>query len=470
VLACGLGLSGCGPTVEPPATGVERVILITCDTLRADRLGFHGYEREVSPHLDQLARESVVFDEAYSTAPMTQPAVSALLSGKLPVEVGATPGNLRLMSAEVETLAERMQAAGYETAGIVANWILRRPPEGPSGVGVAQGFDWFDDEMPGQGKRRVPEKHANETTDAALAWLGDRVSDRFFLWVHYQDPHGPYRPPPLFQRIFESPRGVEEPVPLGTTKLGHRQIPGYQRIGRHQDPSVYRDLYDAEIRYFDRELARLLDALRSERLLDDALLVFTADHGEALGEHDYWFCHGETVYREIVRVPLLVRWPDGRTPESFPPPDETGLRRFGPLVSHLDFVPTVLEAVALPHEGYRGASLFGGPPPSGRVVPQNLWPHEGRDRWWSASDGRHRLIWSDAAPDPRLFDVQNDPYEQEDLSAQEPAIVERLRSEHAAIVEEARGPTEDGASIDLDSEALEALKALGYAGGDEADE
>ena len=454
--ACG-GESG-GP---PP---VERVILLSCDTLRADRLGFAGYARDTSPNLDALARTSVVFDAAYSTAPMTQPAVSSLLTGRLPADVGAVPGNRVLLPAEVETLAEALDAEGFATAAVVSNWILRRREDAP-GVGVGQGFAHFDDAMPDrEGNRGMYQRDAAATTDAALGWLAARPSERFFLWVHYQDPHGPYDPPAEHaQALVRTPAADE--APLGVRErgaaLGLGRMPLYQVIDDERRPSVYADRYDAEIRYFDAELGRLIDALADEGLLEGALLVFTSDHGESLGEHDYWFCHGESVHRELVHVPLIVRAPDG-----FPLPAARGARCTA-VAGHVDVVPTVLAATGLAPRPTRGISLLTRAMPAERALVADLVAADGRPSWWSVQDGRFRLLWSELDPKPRLYDVTLDPGETRDLAADEAARVQRLRAEHERLVRRRLGGEARGHAMDVTAEDATALEVLGYSSGAE---
>jgi len=440
----------------------ERIILLSCDTLRADRLGVYGYERDTSPRLDAFARDCVVFEEAYSTAPMTQPAVSSMLTGRMPIEIGAAPGNTELMPPDVETLAEQLRAHGLATAGVVSNWMLKRD-EGD--IGVQQGFDHFDDEMTDREVTRpeMRERLATGTTDAAIAWLADRPSDEFFLWVHYQDPHGPYTPPDEFAQLFNSPRGAGPPLPLSPNVLGKGGLPTYQALGSERDPTVYRDLYDAEIRYVDTEVGRLLDWLEEQDLLDGSLIVFTSDHGEALGEHDFWFCHGESVYRELVRVPLLIRWPDGQAPEGLGTVGDDGIRRCPRVASLLDIAPTALAAVGLADDGARGVSLLDEAPPKDRVIPQDLLNLPGQPTWFAASNERFRIIWTAAFGGARLFDITEDPGETKDLAPMQPAYAKRMHSEHSAFLNDSKRKRGTTMNIDIDAQAT--LNALGYVGG-----
>ena len=451
----------CGQGARP----ARNVILITCDTLRPDRLGVYGCDRPTSPRLDAFAREAVVFDTAYSSAPWTRPALSSLMTGRYPEEVGAAPSNVRRMPAEVETLAERLAAHGLATAAVVSNGLIRRPPPEQGDVDLAQGFQDYDDRMTSrEAHRDMPERGAAQTTDAALAWLEQHEAKGnapFFLWVHYQDPHGPYTPPPSLAESFDRTPTSEPELPLGKTMSGLRQIPFYQVLlslaGKpEQRPSVYRDRYDAEIAYFDSQLGRLLDGLAARAWWPDALVIVSADHGESLGEHEHWFCHGESVAVEAVRVPLLVRFPRG---ESGPQArDVGGVRRVDALVGHVDVAPTVLEALGLPAEGGRGVSLLRSAPPAERVLFQSFLPPDEKRLEWAATDGRWRAMWGfDGVV--RLFDHAQDPREEHDLAGEQPQIAERLKSSYQSAL---HGGVE-GVQVPMDEAALRDLRALGYA-------
>ncbi len=463
--ACFVG--ACSPD-EAPRPRPARVILLSCDTLRSDRLGFGGYGRDTSPNLDALARRAVVFDAAYASAPMTQPALSSLMTGRLPADVGAVPGNRVLLPGEVETLAEILAAEGYATAAVVSNWILRRRADAPD-VGVSQGFQHFDDEMPDrEGNRGMYQRDARATTDAALAWLASRPSERFFLWVHYQDPHGPYEPPAAYlEQFLREPPADEAGLPVRErgAVLGPGQIPLYQVLGDERRPSVYADRYDAEVRYFDAELGRLLEALEAEGLIEDALLVFTADHGEALGEHDLWFCHGESLHRGVVQVPLIVSAPAGLPLPARAAAD--GTRRVDALAGHVDLLPTVLDALDLRPRPTRGVSLLTPELPAERTLVSDLVAADGRPSWSSIQDARFRLVWSELEPTPQLFDVRADPGEREDLAARHPERVRALAQQHAQLTAQRLGDGPQGHAMRVSEQDAQALDALGYSSGDE---
>ncbi len=472
-LALAALLAACGGARSDRGTGVERVVLVVCDTLRADRLGLYGYPRGTSPRLDELARESVVFDEAYACAPMTVPAMAGVMTGRFPQEVGVTPGNFRLIPAEVETLAERLKAHGVTTAAVVSNPVLTKRGS-PVPGGFEQGFDHFDARMSQREKVRTAmwERPAHHTTDAAIDWLeGARAegNDRFFLWVHYQDPHGPYTPPEVYAERFAGDHQDSRRVPVGPDKLGRGDIPHYQNLDGEQRVDVYRDLYDAEIAFFDEHVGRLFDWLRDHDLWEGTLVVFTADHGEALGEHEYWFCHGENVYRDVVRVPLLVRYPRGvGAPAAELGPD--GVRRVSALVGHVDVRPTIESALGVDPGSRRGRALIGADVPTGRVLPQRLLPDKGRAKWEALSDGRYRLVWHEEEGRHRLYDVLEDPGETVDLAEGNPgrvrAMLDAFKVYEAATRE---GRAAQAAEAPMDAERLEMMRKLGYVDGEDAE-
>ncbi len=442
-LLLSLAAGGCGQ--QRP-----NVILVTCDTLRADRLGFYGYRRLTSPRLDALAREALVFEAAWSTAPLTGPALSALVTGRLPEELGLAD-NRQVLAAEATTLAEVLAEHGIATAAIVSNWVLRRREELP-GAGVQQGFAHFDDDMHAIEPNRpdVKERGAADTTAAAIRWLESSARDEpFFLWVHYQDPHGPYTPPAECLAALGRPLTDEPPLAPGNDQRGLGALPRYQVLGEERAPEAYRIRYDAEIRYFDRELGRLLDHLRTAGLLERSLLVFTADHGESLGEHGCYFSHGQNLHQELVRVPLLVRLPSA---------GRAGTRVRAP-VSHLDLLPTVLAASGLEPGVVRGTDLLAPELPADRVLPQSL------RGGWSATSASHRLIVE--GPSPRLYDLERDPGELEDLAAREPARVSELTARHQQFVSRAGAPPLRAAEPPADEQAERELEALGYTGEDD---
>ena len=456
---------------ESSTESPRRVILITCDTLRADRLGAYGYERDVSPSLDALASESVLFERAYSSAASTVPSVSSLLSGRLPDEIGVSGGNQTLMHPSVETLAEVAGQAGLIPGAVVSNWVLRVQP-GQATAGVSQGFVFFDDKMDQlESDRAVAERRAGGTTEAALAWLRERKQrgeENFFFWVHYQDPHGPYTPTAEnLERFSRDAAGVSSkellPIELGTNTSGRGQIPDYQIIDGEARAFPYLDRYDAEIRTFDDAVGELLGELRALDWYENSLLVFTADHGESLGEDDYWFCHGQSLADEVVRVPLIVRFP-GASAELQP-------ARRTEVASHLDIFPTVLEHLGLARSSSSpslGSSLSD-VLPADRQLFQNCGELGSRRRHSALVSGNWRVIRPAGKASPTLLDLNDELAPERDVAEEHAErlseMLERLAEREAAII-----PESDVLVRKANRRDEEMLRALGYAGDDDEEE
>lgn len=326
-----ISIAGCGTHPADP----KLLLLISVDTLRADRLGAYGGELQLTPNLDNLAAESLVFTRAFAPTSFTLPSISSLLTGRYPEEVGVL-GNRSALAPAVPTLATVLQSRGWQTAAVVSNLVLNEKS------GLALGFDSYDDDLPGaEVTRNWPERTAEDTTDAAIRVLDTFASgdgERLFIWVHYQDPHGPYTPPPGLRERFiaaeqRRPDGDRE-LPEAAGHRGHGHIPGYQVVEDRRDVAFYRAGYDAEVHHLDSAAGRLIDDIRERGWFDDSVVVFTADHGESLGENDYWFAHGDRLDDALVRVPLMIREPDGRS------------GRRDDVASLVDLFPTLLSALA----------------------------------------------------------------------------------------------------------------------------
>ena len=253
-------------------------------------------------------------------------------------------------------------------------------------------------------------------------------------------------------------------------RWGLGQIPSYQVIDGQRSAAFYVARYDAEIRYADREIGRFLDRLRARDLYEDSLILFTSDHGESLGEHDYWFSHGEHLYGDLVRIPFVIRYPEGA---STPPATERdGYRRSNDLVGLVDVFATVLAALGIPAGESRGVSLFGSAVEAPRVLMQHL-PAENvfisppRSVWFSASDGRYRLLARqrhERAFAVELFDTESDPGERRDRASELPEDVRRLQGALRDAMQDPDGSGwPKGVWVgDLDERELGRLRALGY--------
>jgi arylsulfatase len=332
ILALLVAALACGAPERPPP---RHLMLVTVDTLRADRLGIYGNPLGLTPHLDALAQEGIVFRHAFAPAPFTLASLSAILTGHYPDALGVR-SNRAVVPASVVTLAEHLRAFGFRTGAVVGNFVARKES------GLGQGFERYDDRMGQRETRRLmPERRAPHTTADALVLLDELLEsgERVFLWVHYQDPHGPYTAP----SDYDAPPGLP-PAGVRDRQLsvfpprmvGLGGMPDYQQLGDERDSAFYRAAYHAEIRFLDEQLGVLFEAVRARGLWEETALAVTADHGEGLGEGGHWYAHGELVAPAETAIPLLLRVP-GRS--ATVPDDRASL---------LDLVPTLLAVVGAP--------------------------------------------------------------------------------------------------------------------------
>jgi arylsulfatase len=317
--------AGCAASPpEPP-----NVLLITVDTLRADRLGVYGFPADTSPNIDRLGASGVVFERAIAASSKTAPSHATIMTSLYPRQhaIGHRNGDSALR--DEPTLAESFRRAGYRTAAFVGNILLVKK------LGFDRGFDLYDDDLPTPEINRphVVERRADATTARAIEWI-ESARGPFFLWVHYQDPHGPYTPPrELVERFSVDPEVGGGPLRVLSGNDDRGGIPSYQVLGELRDPAGYESRYAAEIFYADAAIGRLLAAV--DRSGPDALIALTADHGESLGEQGFYYQHTQSTSPEVARVPFILRAPVLQ-PE-----------RRSELVSHVDLMPTLLQLAGL---------------------------------------------------------------------------------------------------------------------------
>ncbi len=437
---------------RPERTGSgHNVLLITIDTLRADHLGAYGYSRQTSPNLDRLASDGALFTKAYTHWPKTRGSMAILLTGRRPSQNGYSKHHPGILGFN-PTLASVLQAAGYETAAIVDN------PNVAAEHGYAKGFDsyretWEEPSLASEWDR------TRAITDGALGFLRTPRDRPFLLWLHYVNPHAPYTPPAPFDALFddrEAARGARLKVVSGFHGGIPKQwaVPGRQRLG------YYVVQYDREIAAVDSEVGRLLDALRSSPGAGKTFILLTSDHGESLGEHAYFFDHGEDLFEPSLRVPLILAGPDlpkGRRLEAF--------------VSTLDVMPTLLDAVKVsypPDLGGRSVLDLA----SGRLrrIGDRLFAQNDRNlsATWTAT---HKLVRSPAEPADKLalFDLRKDPGENHDARASQPEVLRAERRELELYLATAdrewnriRPKLGQKSAVKLSTGACENLKALGY--------
>ena len=333
------------------------VLLITIDTLRADHLHCYGQALPTSPSIDAFAARSVVFERAIAASGYTGPAHSSIMTARYPRRHSMGFSNGLLTLAGAETLAETFRKNGYETAAFVSNAVLA------AHTGLNRGFDVYDDELTDAEKNRsaVAERVAPRTVERALAWLAQPRTKPVFIWVHFQDPHGPYAPPEPYRDEFHVPAGADEPelrVLDDDDNSGRGGIPPYQVVDGPRRVSDYRSRYAGEIAYMDRSVGELIASVEEHQ---PAIVLLTGDHGESFGENGFYFAHGHSAAPDLSHVPLILHAPGLRAE-----------RRRDP-VSHVDVMPTLLEMAGLPLpadlEGIAlGPMLRGGTPVPSRAV------------------------------------------------------------------------------------------------------
>ncbi|HYN10208.1 MAG TPA: sulfatase-like hydrolase/transferase [Vicinamibacterales bacterium] len=392
--------------------GPGAVVLISIDTLRADRLPVYGYAAGSTPALSAFAGDAIVFDRAYAHAPQTLPSHTSIFTGRLPFEHKVRDNLGFTLPAGQTTLASLFSKAGYQSAGFVSAYVLRAE------TGMGQGFDQYDATLPPAASDQAPAqilRPGPATLDAATRWLGSRTDERFFLFFHIYEPHAPYTPPDRF------------PQP---------------------------DRYDGEVAYADEIVGGLLTALRQKTWYDDATIVVTADHGEGLGDHTERE-HGLFVYDETIRVPLMIKLPNGRH----------GGTRVAEPVQHIDLLPTLgaLAGFAVPAD-LRGRNLQPVLMGTGSITPQGIYAealypryHFGWSELVALVDGRYKYI---KAPRPELFDLERDPHERQNVVEERAQASLAMRAALDMLV--AGQPIDSPSAVS--GEDRERLAALGYVG------
>lgn len=448
--ALALAAAGCSPA-PPRADGPVDVVLYVVDTLRRDRLGVYGYPRPTSPHLDALAAESFVFDEARAPAPWTVPSVVSLLTSLQPVDHRIHDVRIAIPPA-LATLPLRLRELGYRTAGYSANPLIGRAS------GIDRQFESY---------RRL---HRTTGVGGIERWL-DRIGDGpFFLYVHTTEPHAPYEPPTEFlERFGPPPPGARAELDEAARTWYRRWRVRDREAPRYPKPELIDLAYDATVAWADAGLGKLVDALRRRGRWERTLFIFVADHGEELQERGA-FGHGQSLHAELIRIPMLWRLPDrnGR-----------GQRISAP-ASLVDVMPTVLAYLGREDlaRGCQGRSLLGAlaepgkAPPAEMLVTSTRFGGDGSARAPSGGpaelaveDGRWKAIVGLASGGVRLYDTQVDPTERTDLAAREPERAARMRAAAERWLAErpALAGVEPVPGSEIDAETREQIRALGYA-------
>lgn len=440
------------PSVPPADTDAPPIVIFTLDTTRADHLGCYGHPIVETPNIDALAADGVLFETAIAQAPNTTPSHASIMTSRYPAHHHAINGIA--MRHDIPTVAEILRGAGYHTAAFVSATTVRSTDSG-----LHRGFDLYDDSLipwsTFYGRDEFQQLALFQTIDVlvgtdlpgevttrrALDWLRNRPEGPFFAWIHYFDAHHQY------DHLYSYPNPYQG-----------RFDPSLPR--REQDEE-----YGGRVHYVDAQVGRVLDELREQGLYDDALIVVTADHGEAFGER-----HGETVevghsehlFDTTQHVPLVVKLPHS----------ERAGRRIEHQVQLVDLAPTFLEWAGLPiPASFSGTSLVGllrqagGPFPEAAYFQKVNHHVSGLGKNWKARDNllgvrtpEVKYICNLQGEDEQLYDLVADPGETNNVAGRHPDLTQKLKRQ----LFETLTPDEMAAPPDLDPRLREKLEALGY--------
>ena len=412
LLACPVFLAAFAQAAPPPSTNV---VFITIDTLRADHLGCYGYKEIRTPHLDALAADSLRFERAYSSVPVTLPSHTVMFTGTYPTLNGMHDFSGNKLGPNQTTLAAVLKAAGYTTGAVLGSAVL------DSRFGLNRGFDFYYDHFDfsrlQESNLDEMERPGNAVADQALDWLSKNSQKKFFLWMHLYDPHYPYQPPEPFRTQYK-----DHP-------------------------------YDGEIAFADSQVGRLISFLKQKGLYRNTIIVVTGDHGESLGEHGEK-THGFFIYNATLHVPVIIHLPGGAA------------KMISNVVNLADLMPTVLETLKLEVPSQvQGKSLL--PLIANKPVdPRNLYAETFLPRlhfnWSELRSVENQKYHFIDAPKPELYDLSKDPGETQNLVDQKKAVSEEMRALLARIIKENSGNQELAEKSGLDPALADRLRSLGY--------
>ena len=406
------------PQAKPAASQPTNIVLITLDTTRADRMGFLGSTRGLTPNLDRVARQAVVFSRAYAQVPLTTPSHATILSGTYP-QFSHVNYMGDAISETLPFLPDILHSHGYRTAAFVGALVLDPKKLAP---GFDRGFDLYDAGFhrrgPGEDIYHAQERRGEEVVNRAIAWLRKRPAGPFFLWVHLYDPHDPYDPPEPYRTRYEA------------------------------------DPYDGEIAYIDSVVEKLFAELRTRGLFSGSLIAVMADHGEAFGEHGENH-HGIFLYNETIHVPLLFKLPGQQL-----------AHRIDTRVGLVDVAPSILKAARIPVPAVMQGKSILSDPNGDSGTPRAIYSESGYGqlsfgwsmlRSWRA--GNYLYI---EAPERELYNEILDPQATHNLAADSKAVVETAAAQLAEFRHKTTSESDEKPR--LTPEQSESLHALGYLG------
>jgi len=425
------------------------IILITLDALRPDHLGCYGYKRNTSPNIDKIAKEGLIFTQAIAQSSHTAPSNASLITSTYPNIHGVKDWGYQFSPAVSKILPVILKEHGYRTAFISDQLAM------PLLKGFEKGFDTFNTIKTSTYGPIAARRQIMDITDWAIDWIKNNRRKKFFLWVYYINPHGPYTPPYPYNKIFigDPYYSSQKRVPISGDRdfqspIGY--IPRYLSYGNITEADFYISQYDGEIRQTDDQIGRLLQVLKAQGLEKNTIIIVNSDHGEAMGEHNRYFCHANSLYDELIKIPLIIKWK-----EKIPP----GLKN-NAQVRIIDIMPTILDILSIGKpDSMQGTSFM--PLLSGRKC---SLPEFAYSEFWERKSVRTpewKLIYDEEIKRYELYNLKNDPAELKDLSGSEKAQFGFLREK----LDEYNGDSASGKNISppLSRDEKDRLRSIGYA-------
>lgn len=430
-------MSACSDDVE----GEYNVILVSIDTLRQDHVGCYGYGKETSPSVDLFSRDAVIFRDAVAQAPSTEPSHASIFTSLIPSHHGALFARKQKLPDEAVTMAEMLKEEGFRTASFNGGAQMSER------WGFGQGFDIYESY-----RGKIEQENFRQKVKKSIAWLDESGGDPFFLFLHTYEVHHPYTPDRDRLALFDAGYAGSLPDEISVDLL--KEVNKGERLISEEDQQHIINAYDAEISSVDEAFGELLRYLKDRGLYDRTLIIFTSDHGEEFGEHGFWGWHSHTVYDELLKIPLIVKFPFSKYASM----------EVGTQTRSIDILPTILDVLRIPPlDHFEGRSLAAllenGEFPEYAISEQDM--PEGHQTT-SIRTGGMKFLSMDGGR-KEFYLLESDPEERNNLvtSGEHSTLVTGLAEQLEEALLSRDGPDGEEAAP-LDEEAEERLKALGY--------
>ncbi|MDD2680182.1 MAG: sulfatase [Candidatus Omnitrophica bacterium] len=423
------------------------IILITLDALRPDHLGCYGYKRNTSPTIDTLARQGVIFTDFIAPSSHTAPSNASLITSTYPNVHNIKDWGYQFSQKISKTLPMLLKEYGYNTAFISDQIGLTSIQEFKNGFNtfeVVRSFNYSPNPT-----------RIIEITDSAISWLKNNQHKQFFLWLYYFSPHGPYILPWPYDTMFVQDKyySLNKNIPISEDPYAQsptKAIPRFLAVDGINDVDYYIAQYDGEIRRVDYQIGRLLEELKKSHLGQNTVIIITSDHGEALGEHERYFCHANSLYDELIKIPLIISW-DKKIPLCL---------KIDQQVRMVDLMPTILDILKIRSRDMQGQSFL----PLIMHKRDDFAPYAYSEQFElvSVRTKKWKLIYNQNNGKYELYDLENDPQERSNIVTKEKdsfAFLRHKLDEYLAAAKAQNKPVKPP----IAEENKENLRSLGYA-------